>query len=163
MSIPVSNAAEVAYAVAMAMSAPEPAGPNLRDPAAPAPRRARRPARSGPTLSLVLRLDVGGRATLGPGKARLLELIGSTGSISAAARAMGMSYRRAWVLVENLNASFTAPLVAAHPGGTGGGGAELLPLGAEVVQLYRALEQGAGAAGAAELERLRAVLVLPGA
>jgi len=81
-------------------------------------------------LRLTLRLDVGGRATLGPGKARLLELIGETGSISAAGRAMGMSYRRAWTLVDSLNASFAAPLVAARPGGAGGGGAGQLPLGA---------------------------------
>lgn len=112
-------------------------------------------------LRLTLRLDVGGRATLGPGKARLLELIGETGSISAAGRAMGMSYRRAWTLVENLNASFAVPLVAARPGGAGGGGAVLLPLGAEVVRLYRALEQGAARAGAAELDRLQAVLAAP--
>lgn len=112
-------------------------------------------------MRLTLRLDVGGRATLGPGKVRLLELIGETGSISAAGRAMGMSYRRAWVLVESLNAAFAGPLVTAHPGGAGGGGAALLPLGAEIVQLYRALEQGAAGAGAAELERLRAVLAPP--
>ncbi len=110
------------------------------------------------SLRLTLRLDVGGRATLGPGKVRLLELIGETGSISAAGRAMGMSYRRAWTLMDSLNASFAAPLIAARPGGAGGGGATLLPLGAEVVRLYRALEQGAASAGAAELERLRAVL-----
>ena len=113
-----------------------------------------------PRLRLTLRLDVGGRPTLGPGKARLLEFIGETGSISAAARAMGMSYRRAWMLVDSLNASFAAPLVAARPGGTGGGGAILLPLGAEVVRLYRALEQGAASVGAAELERLQAVLAV---
>lgn len=98
---------------------------------------------------------------LGPGKVRLLELIGETGSISAAARAMGMSYRRAWALVESLNASFAGPLVAARPGGAGGGGAALLPLGAEVARLYRALERGAADAGAGELERLRALLVPP--
>ena len=113
-----------------------------------------------PAMRLTLRLDVGGRATLGPGKVRLLELIGETGSISAAGRAMGMSYRRAWVLVESLNASFTGPLVTAHPGGAGGGGAVLLPLGVEIVHLYRALEQRAASTGAAELERLRAVLAL---
>jgi molybdate transport system regulatory protein len=112
-------------------------------------------------MHLTLRLDVGGRATLGPGKARLLELIGQTGSISAAGRAMSMSYRRAWMLVESLNASFSGPLVAARPGGAGGGGAVLLPLGAEIVRLYRALEQSAASAGAAELERLQAVLAAP--
>lgn len=111
-----------------------------------------------PTLRLTLRLDVGGRATLGPGKVRLLELIGEHGSISAAGRAMGMSYRRAWALVESLNASFHAPLVATRPGGQHGGGADLLPLGAEVAQLYRALERGAEQGGGPSLARLRAIL-----
>ena len=140
------------------MNTPEP----QPDPAKAArPARKRDKAASAPALRLTLRLDVGGRATLGPGKARLLELIGETGSISAAGRAMGMSYRRAWTLVESLNASFAAPLVAARPGGAGGGGAVLLPLGAEVVRLYRALEQGAAGAGACELKRLQAVLAAP--
>ena len=113
------------------------------------------------TLRLTLRLDVGGRPTLGPGKARLMELIDETGSISAAGRAMGISYRYAWTLVDSLNASFAAPLIAARPGGAGGGGATLLPLGAEVVRLYRALEQGAANAGLAELTQLQAVLAEP--
>lgn len=109
-------------------------------------------------LRLTLRLDVGGRATLGPGKVRLLELIGEHGSISAAARAMGMSYRRAWALVESLNTTFEAPLVASHPGGQGGGGASLLPLGAEVAQLYRQLEREAAMGGKAAMSRLKEVL-----
>lgn len=121
-------------------------------PLAPAPPRA---------LRLTLRLDVGGRATLGPGKVRLLELIGETGSISAAGRAMGMSYRRAWVLVDSLNTVFAAPLVTARPGGAGGGGASLLPLGSEVVTLYRALERDAAVHGAAKLKRLHEVLAPP--
>lgn len=128
---------------------------------ASSPRVARRKGGTAPLqppLRLTLRLDVGGRATLGPGKVRLLELIGETGSISAAGRAMGMSYRRAWALVESLNAAFTGPLVAARPGGAGGGGADLLPLGAEIVQLYRGLERQALATGAAELAHLRSVL-----
>ncbi len=142
---------------AAAMSTPE---PQADRPKTTRPARKRDPAASA-ALRLTLRLDVGGRPTLGPGKARLLELIGETGSISAAGRAMGMSYRRAWTLVDSLNASFAAPLVAARPGGAGGGGAMLLPPGAEVVRLYRALEQRAAGGGAAELERLQAMLVLP--
>jgi molybdate transport system regulatory protein len=130
---------------------------------ASSPRVARRQVGTAPlqpSLRLTLRLDVGGRATLGPGKVRLLELIGETGSISAAGRAMGMSYRRAWALVESLNTAFTGPLVAARPGGAGGGGADLLPLGTEIVQLYRTLERQALTTGAAELARLRSVLAL---
>lgn len=141
----------------MSLSEPRPDQPKTARPA----RQRDQAQTATPTLRLTLRLDVGGRATLGPGKVRLLELIGDTGSISAAGRAMGMSYRRAWNLVESLNASFAAPLVAARPGGAGGGGAMLLPLGTEVVRLYRALEHGAASAGAAELKRLQAVLTLP--
>lgn len=141
------------------MSTPE---PHADQPEPPRPARKRAPApKPTPTLRLTLRLDVAGRPTLGPGKARLLELIGETGSISAAGRAMGMSYRRAWTLVDSLNASFAAPLVAARPGGAGGGGATLLPPGAEVVRLYRALEQHAAGGGAAELAGLQALLAAP--
>lgn len=141
----------------MSTSEPQPGPP----PSARPPRRRDQPSVATRALRLTLRLDVGGRATLGPGKVRLLELIGETGSISAAGRAMGMSYRRAWTLVDSLNSSFAAPLVTARPGGAGGGGAMLLPLGAEIVRLYRALEQGAASAGAVELARLQAVLATP--
>ena len=103
-----------------------------------------------------------GRPTLGPGKVRLLEEIARTGSISAAGRALRMSYRRAWVLVDSLNTTFAGPLVAAKPGGAGGGGAALLPLGKEVVQLYRSLEHEAGRGAAATLARLGEVLAPPG-
>ena len=145
------------YAPIMTMPEPQANSPEI-----PRPTRKRPPAPTAtPTLRLTLRLDVAGRPTLGPGKARLLELIGETGSISAAGRAMGMSYRRAWMLVDSLNASFAAPLVAARPGGAGGGGAVLLPPGAEIVRLYRALEQHAAGGGAAELERLQAMLATP--
>jgi molybdate transport system regulatory protein len=112
----------------------------------------------GGDIRLTLRVDVAGHHTLGPGKIRLLELVGEQGSISGAGRAMGMSYRRAWMLVENLNTLFSSPLVAARPGGAGGGGAELLPLGQEVVRRYRAMEAAATAAAARELEALRLVL-----
>lgn len=140
------------------MNTPE---PQADRPKTTRPARKRGPAPAIATLRLTLRLDVGGRPTLGPGKARLLELIGETGSISAAGRAMGMSYRRAWTLVDSLNASFAAPLVAARPGGAGGGGAVLLPPGAEVVRLYRALERYAAGGGAAELARLQVLLAAP--
>jgi len=146
-------------AYAPPMSTPE---PQADRPKTTRPARKRDPAPAAiPTLRLTLRLAGGGRPTLGPGKARLLELIGETGSISAAGRAMGMSYRRAWTLVDSLNASFAAPLVAARPGGAGGGGAVLQPPGAEVVRLYRALEQHAAGGGATELERLQAMLATP--
>jgi molybdate transport system regulatory protein len=75
-------------------------------------------------------------ARIGPGKAKLLESIRDTGSISAAAREMGMSYKRAWVLLDSINQTFTEPVVTAAPGGAGGGGAGLTPFGAEVLERY---------------------------
>jgi molybdate transport system regulatory protein len=90
---------------------------------------------------LTLRIDFGAETAIGPGKTRLLELVGETGSIAAAGRAMGMSYRRAWLLVEALNGMFTEPLVATRLGGRAGGGAGLTPFGEHVVERYRAMER----------------------
>jgi molybdate transport system regulatory protein len=87
-----------------------------------------------------LRLGFGDERALGPGKVRLLELIGETGSISAAGRAMKMSYRRAWMLVDELNRMFRDPLVEARPGGAHGGGARLTEAGSDVVRRYREIE-----------------------
>src|ERR1700736_6986880 len=83
-------------------------------------------------------------ARIGPGKAKLLENIRDSGSISAAARDMGMSYKRAWVLLDSINRAFTEPVVSAAPGGAGGGGAKLTPFGAEVLDHnHRILEKAA--------------------
>lgn len=90
---------------------------------------------------------------MGPGKAELVERIAATGSISAAARDMGMSYRRAWQLVEALNRAFRQPVVATAVGGTRGGGARVTPFGRRVVADYRRMEGKASAAIAAELKR----------
>ena len=84
-------------------------------------------------------------ARIGHGKARLLGSIRDTGSISAAARDMGMSYKRAWVLLDSINQAFTEPVVSAAPGGAGGGGAKLTPFGEEVLKRYRKIaERAAG-------------------
>ncbi len=90
---------------------------------------------------LSIRIDFPGGRRVGPGKVRLLELIEQTGSISAAGRAMAMSYRRAWLLVASLNATFVAPVVDTQPGGRGGGGARLTSFGRELVERYRTLER----------------------
>lgn len=83
-------------------------------------------------------------ARIGPGKINLLESIRDTGSISAAAREMGMSYKRAWVLLDSINQAFTEPVVTAAPGGAGGGGAILTAFGAEVLERYnRILDRAA--------------------
>ena len=92
---------------------------------------------------LSIRIDFAGGRRIGPGKVRLLELIEETGSISAAGRAMAMSYRRAWLLVESLNTSFRAPVVDTRAGGRQGGGAELTAFGRELVERYRTVEQEA--------------------
>src|SRR5262245_20138573 len=90
-----------------------------------------------PTLSL--RIDLDGGERIGPGKIALLEAIGKTGSISAAGRALGMSYRRAWRLIEELNRCFNEPLVTAQTGGKSGGGAALTATGKAVIAHYAAI------------------------
>lgn len=95
---------------------------------------------------------------IGPGKADLLERIGATGSIAAAGRGMGMSYKRAWSLVETLNAMFREPLVESSRGGPGGGGASLTPAGQAVLAHYRAFEAVAARAGEAEIGALAGLL-----
>ena len=90
-----------------------------------------------------IRVLLGAAISIGPGKVDLLDAIGRTGSISAAARDMGMSYRRAWTLVETMNASFRAPLVVSNVGGRGGGGARLTDTGRDVLKRYRAMESKA--------------------
>jgi molybdate transport system regulatory protein len=84
-------------------------------------------------------------ARIGPGKAQLLQSIHDTGSISAAAREMGMSYKRAWLLLDSINQAFTEPVVSAAPGGAGGGGARLTAFGAEVLERYRRIDERAAA------------------
>ena len=90
-----------------------------------------------------LRLLIGEATALGPGKAGLIEAIENSGSISAAARRMGMSYRRAWNLVDGMNKDFKKIIVKTNAGGKGGGGAEITPTGREVLDLYREIERKA--------------------
>ncbi|MGB5082894.1 MAG: LysR family transcriptional regulator [Burkholderiales bacterium] len=101
-----------------------------------------------------IRILIGAVVAIGPGKADLLAEIERTGSISAAARKMGMSYRRAWLLVEAMNAAFRRPLVETLTGGEGGGGARITPLGAEVLRRYRVMERRAARAVAPDLRHL---------
>jgi molybdate transport system regulatory protein len=107
---------------------------------------------------LRIRIVFGEDEMIGPGKAELLERIGRCGSIAAAGREMGMSYKRAWELVGTLNAMFREPLVESSRGGPGGGGAILTGAGREVIDLYRAFEQQAVDAGAGQLDALRSRL-----
>jgi molybdate transport system regulatory protein len=100
-----------------------------------------------------LRILLGSASSLGPGKVALLEAIGEHGSISAAARSLGMSYRRAWLLVDAMNRAFRKPLVTTATGGARGGGAQLTDFGREVLRRYRAMEEKAGKALAGDLRR----------
>jgi molybdate transport system regulatory protein len=93
-------------------------------------------------------------ARIGPGKARLLESIRDTGSISAAARDMGMSYKRAWLLLDSMNQAFTEAVVTAAPGGSGGGGATLTRFGAEVLERYRRIDDRASKIAADDVAAL---------
>jgi len=114
-----------------------------------------------PLARLTFRIDFEGGDRLGPGKIALLERIREHGSISAAARAMDMSYRRAWLLIEELNGIFGQPVVESRSGGKKGGGATLTPLGLSLISRYRAMERAAAAATephlAALAEEIRAV------
>lgn len=116
--------------------------------------KVRHPDRPGIRLRVVL----GGDIAVGPGKADLLEAIAETGAIAAAGRRLGMSYKRAWLLVETMNACFRGPLVEAAKGGAGGGGARLTPLGERVLAAYRRMEAKAAEATAAELEEMRSAM-----
>lgn len=112
-----------------------------------------------PSLSLRIQLDPEGR--IGPGKIALLENIATHGSISAAGRAMEMSYRRAWELVEELNVLFGKPVVERQVGGRNGGGAQLTPLGEALILRFRAVEQAATQAAADHLAALQAEIDRP--
>ena len=109
-------------------------------------------------IRLTLRIDFGAGRALGPGKIRLLEEIGRTGSISQAGRALGMSYRRAWLLVADLNRSFRAAVVTTKGGGARGGGAALTAFGRALIKSYRAIEAQATAAAGPQLQALKAAL-----
>lgn len=115
--------------------------------------------RTGDAPTLRLRLVFEAGRMLGPGKADLLELIRETGSISAAGRRMGMSYKRAWSLIEELNAMFRAPLVQSVRGGAKGGGAQLTETGEKVLAHYRALERAAYEGGRTEMQALTALRI----
>lgn len=95
---------------------------------------------AGKSDRLSIRLDLAGGVRIGPGKVAVLEEIARSGSISAAGRALRMSYRRTWELVEDLNRNLGTPVVETAAGGSGGGGAVLTAAGKAVVERYRAIE-----------------------
>lgn len=107
---------------------------------------------------LILRVDLGAGKAIGPGKIRLLEAIRDSGSISRGGRSLGMSYRRAWMLVDSLNRTFRRKAVTAQPGGESGGGARVTPFGLTLIATYRAIERRAQQAATRELATLRRAL-----
>jgi molybdate transport system regulatory protein len=111
-----------------------------------------------PRVQFRLRISKGADIAVGPGKIDLLEAIARTGSITAAARSLGMSYRRAWLLADTMNRCFRGPVVDAETGGRRGGGTRLTTLGAEVVRRYRRIETRAARSGAADIAALTRLL-----
>jgi len=110
-------------------------------------------------LKLKLQLYCGDEIAMGPGKADLLEAIAREGSISGAGRAMGMSYRRAWLLVDTMNRCFATPVVETHPGGGKNAGAKLTQQGAAALAAYRGLAaQVEGGVPGADFEVLGAAI-----
>jgi molybdate transport system regulatory protein len=105
-----------------------------------------------------LRVIKGEEIAAGPGKIDLLEAVAATGSITAAAKRLGMSYRRAWLLVDTMNRCFNEPVTTAETGGKRGGGTSLTALGTQVVHRYRRIEARAAKAGAADIRALLALV-----
>jgi molybdate transport system regulatory protein len=108
------------------------------------------------------RVDFSEACSLGPGKIDLLESIQRTGSLRQAAQALGMSYRRAWLLLDGLNRSFTEPASTASIGGQGGGGVTLTPFGLEIIRSYRAAAQAIESLAQRELAAIGAKAVTTG-
>lgn len=104
------------------------------------------------------RVQIGTELSIGPGKIFLLRKVAETRSISAAARALEMPYKRAWILIDTLNKGFGRPVVATAAGGRGGGGTSLTPLGEALLERYASLEARINEATQAELAALRALV-----
>ncbi|WDD91469.1 winged helix-turn-helix domain-containing protein [Burkholderia sp. FERM BP-3421] len=107
-----------------------------------------------PVVSFRMRIRRGDTVALGPGKVALLEAVREHGSISAAARSLGMSYRRAWMLIDELNRSLKSPATVSEQGGHSGGGCALTTVGEEMVRLYRDIERQAEASCARQIAAL---------
>lgn len=124
---------------------------------APAPAQTQKTAQPGmgqPEVRFRMRIIQDGTIALGPGKVSLLEAVREHGSISAAARSMNMSYRRAWLLMDELNRALESPATVSEHGGQSGGGSMLTPVGEEIIRLYRTIEAQAATVCAPEIEAL---------
>src|SRR5438046_8242171 len=107
-----------------------------------------------------VRISKGDDIAIGPGKVDLLEAIGETGSITSGAKRLGMSYRRAWLLIDTMNRCFKNPIVEAEAGGRSGGGTRLTATGRDVIKRYRTIERKSEKAAAADLAALVKLLDL---
>jgi molybdate transport system regulatory protein len=121
------------------------------------PRGATRRSRT-PVLRFRMRVTDGDRIAVGPGKIALLEAIGSTGSITAAAKSLDMSYRRAWLLLDELNHSLAQPAVDSAKGGLQGGGSSLTEAGRQLIAVYRRIEKRAEGACRDDIAQLMGML-----
>jgi molybdate transport system regulatory protein len=127
----------------------------LKDrPRADAPEPAQTPTSGQPEVRFRMRIIQEDTIALGPGKVSLLEAVREHGSISAAARSMNMSYRRAWLLMDELNRALESPATVSEHGGQSGGGSMLTPVGEEIIRLYRSIEARAATVCAPEIEAL---------
>lgn len=118
----------------------------------------RSPKPAAPAFRFRMRVSVGEAIAVGPGKMALLEAIAATGSITAAAQSLGMSYRRAWLLLDELNRSLHTPAVATSKGGSSGGGSALTETGRQLIELYRRIEATATRACEDDIRRLLGLL-----
>lgn len=112
------------------------------------------------SATIRIRIAVGENIAIGQGKADLLDAIARTGSIAAAARELKMSYRKAWLLVDEMNQCFLSPVVLAAKGGPQGGGAQLTPIGAEALSRFRAIQAKASTAIEGDVKAFRKKLLL---
>jgi molybdate transport system regulatory protein len=120
---------------------------SVKDPATPSLSRQ-------PEVRFRMRIRQADAVAIGPGKIDLLEAVHEHGSISAAARSLGMSYRRAWLLIDELNRTLKAPATSSETGGSAGGGCVLTPVGEKIVRLYREIEAEAAKTCAPQISAL---------
>jgi molybdate transport system regulatory protein len=116
------------------------------------------PEQAKPTLRFRMRITIGDVIAIGPGKIALLEAVDRTGSITAAAKSLGMSYRRAWILLDEMNRALRQPAVGSAKGGADGGRSTLTDAGRQLLTLYRRIEETAATAGEDDIRQLMAML-----
>lgn len=125
----------------------------------PTPRST--PLNTKPVVRFRMRITISDNVAIGPGKIRLLEAIQETGSLTAAAKSIDMSYRRAWVLINELNSALKKPAVESAKGGEHGGGSQVTALGRQLIERYRAIEATAAASCKTDIQAITRMLAAP--